>query len=228
MDPVAVNPSNHNEFFKVQNGYVLSDTESLQKIDWTRLDWEEVKGLLRVGVHEDTQGTACGDWGLDGLTLTSGVESSESGNGGDAETIPIPQVTHVLCSACPVSYNKTRTKQDSDWEPLSRLILEACYEACFYVALENMRRHDGRYGSNKLFLTLVGGGVFGNREEWVLESLEKSLEKFRFSKILNHNANLQVYLVLYGPTTPGIEMWAERRVKMGLGIGECEDVGEFG
>ena len=49
----------------------------------------------------------------------------------------------------------------------------------FYAALENMQRHKGAKGSNKLFLTFVGGGVFGNEIEWIYEAIDMALEKFK-------------------------------------------------
>lgn len=32
--------------------------------------------------------------------------------------------------------------------------------------------------SNIIYLTLVGGGAFGNEEYWILESMQKAIRKF--------------------------------------------------
>jgi len=82
------------------------------------------------------------------------------------------QVTQVYCSALPVRYSHVH---EIYWEPFARLILEATYEATLFVALENMKL----YGSNLVYLTLVGGGAFGNSMDWILESLELALLKFK-------------------------------------------------
>lgn len=42
-------------------------------------------------------------------------------------------------------------------------------------ALPNLERND----SNVLYLTLVGGGAFGNEQHWILESLKIAISKFK-------------------------------------------------
>lgn len=93
-------------------------------------------------------------------------------------------VTQVYCSALPIRYSNIETKA---WEPFARLVLEATYESTFYAALKNYEST----GNNKLYLTLVGGGVFGNPLDWILEAIEKSVIKFR-------KMPLNVKVVSYG------------------------------
>ena len=92
-------------------------------------------------------------------------------------------VNQVYCSALPVSYSEVPGYL---WEKFARLILEATYEATFYAALINYQKT----GNNKLFLTLVGGGAFGNKMEWVTDAIRNSLEMFR-------NTPLDVKIVSY-------------------------------
>ncbi len=66
----------------------------------------------------------------------------------------------------PVAYSAQSVEA---WEPFARLALEAGYEATLLAAL-------GAEGP--VYLTLLGGGAFGNRSEWVLEALERALEMF--------------------------------------------------
>jgi hypothetical protein len=94
------------------------------------------------------------------------------------------KVTQAYCSARPVSYCRPDSMY---WESFSRIILEATYEATLCAAILNMEKNN----SNKVFLTLVGGGAFGNDQDWILESLEKVLSKFK-------NAPLDVKVVSYG------------------------------
>lgn len=78
------------------------------------------------------------------------------------------RVLQVFCSACPVAYSRAPAAL---WEPLSRLVLEAAYEATLRAAALNAARHGGEGGSKRVFLTLLGGGVFGNRMDWIVDAL---------------------------------------------------------
>jgi hypothetical protein len=48
-----------------------------------------------------------------------------------------------------------------------------------------------------LFLTLIGGGVFGNRLEWILSAIQRSL-------LLHQNSGLDVFIVSYGASKPEV------------------------
>lgn len=93
-------------------------------------------------------------------------------------------VSQAYCSALPVLYSSIAPAR---WEAFARLILEATYEATFHAALLNRERT----GSNKLFLTLVGGGVFGNKDEWIGEAVLRSIRMFS-------NHDLDVNFISYG------------------------------
>ncbi|MGB5292684.1 MAG: hypothetical protein WBN41_14670 [Lysobacterales bacterium] len=80
-------------------------------------------------------------------------------------------VTQVYGSALPVGYSYHDSRS---WEPFARLILNASYEATFWAALLNF----ARTGNNKVYLTLLGGGVFGNDEDWILTAIRRALELF--------------------------------------------------
>ncbi len=104
------------------------------------------------------------------------------------------RVSQIYCSALPVAYCAT---DQIYWEYFSRIILEATYESTLYAALINLEK----YNSNKVFLTLVGGGAFGNAEYWILESMRDAIRKFRYTpldiKIVSYghsNDNLIEYL----------------------------------
>ena len=79
------------------------------------------------------------------------------------------------------------------WDHFPRLILDATYEATFHVALRNF----AETGCNKLYLTLVGGGVFGNKLDWILSAIGRSLQIFEA-------ANLDVSIVSYGQSKPEV------------------------
>lgn len=93
-------------------------------------------------------------------------------------------VTQAYCSALPVRYSRI----DHDlWEDFARLVLDASYEATFYAALKNFEQT----GNNNVYLTLVGGGAFGNKYEWIFDALKKSILKFS-------KTPLNVKIVSYG------------------------------
>ena len=82
------------------------------------------------------------------------------------------RVSQAYCSALPVAYGNQPTAQ---WESFARLILEATYEATVCSAIINASQG----GVGKLFLTLVGGGVFGNREAWIVDAMALAIRKYR-------------------------------------------------
>lgn len=94
------------------------------------------------------------------------------------------KVSQIYCSALPVAYSHIESYY---WESFARIILEALYEATLYIGMVNMEKNN----SNLVYLTLVGGGAFGNEDYWILESMQKAIEKFK-------NVPLNVKIVSYG------------------------------
>jgi len=93
-------------------------------------------------------------------------------------------VSQAYCSALPVAYSR----HDANlWEPFATLVLEASYEATILAAILNARGG----GNNQLFLTLLGGGAFGNATEWITQGIARALD-------LHRNADLDVAIVSYG------------------------------
>ena len=106
------------------------------------------------------------------------------------------RVTQVFCSALPVAYSSIATNQ---WDYFPRLILDATYEMTFYTALQNL----DKTGCPVLYLTLVGGGVFGNKMDWILNAIGRSLKLFEFTE-------LDVKIVSYGQSKPEIVQFLRR------------------
>ncbi|TWT48018.1 hypothetical protein Pla22_50180 [Rubripirellula amarantea] len=97
-------------------------------------------------------------------------------------------VSQIYCSGLPVAYGKQPTE---NWTHFAKLVLDATYEATICSAVLNASQS----GVNKVFLTLVGGGVFGNRDEWIIAAIERAIEKY-------HDHNLDIALVSYGKSKP--------------------------
>jgi hypothetical protein len=102
----------------------------------------------------------------------------------------IHTVTQAYCSAMPVAYSKG---SPAEWEPFARLILEAAYEATFCAGAINAKRT----GNRNVFLTLLGGGVFGNDQKWIIDAIARSLA-------LYSNSGLTIRIVSYGRSQPAV------------------------
>jgi len=84
------------------------------------------------------------------------------------------------------------------WEAFASLILEAAYEATMAAAILNAKRGI----SNVVLLTQLGGGAFGNSDDWINAATRRSLEKMR-------EFDLDVKLVSYGTPSRTITQLAE-------------------
>lgn len=158
------------QLWEMKNGYALVNREGLQKIS---------KTITNLNSEEYEH--------LKGL-LKVGIQWETE--------VTIDQnkqlVSQIYCSALPVGYSII----DQDlWEHFAKLILDATYEATFHTAMINQNT----YGCNKLFLTLVGGGVFGNKADWLIETISNNLHKFRYEP-------LDVQFISYGEKSPIVEL----------------------
>ena len=74
---------------------------------------------------------------------------------------PSHRISQCFCSALPLGRYARATSEE--WESFAQLILEATYEATLLAGAENA----ASTGNSVVFLTKVGGGVFGNRYSWI-------------------------------------------------------------
>eukprot|EP00435_Cladocopium_sp_Y103_P010994 s4208_g2.t2 len=169
-------------FFRVTSGYTQASHRDLQKLNrsLSRLsdeDLESLRDTLRIGLHEEVQVTATA-WGAKRLATEEQL------------------VTQVFGSACSVAYNRDSSRED--WQPLATLILEASYEATLLAALKQAKKHAGQEGSKKVFLTCLGGGVFGNSMEWIVQAMNRAFQRLQ-------DVDLDVRIVTYAGS-PGPEL----------------------
>lgn len=85
-------------------------------------------------------------------------------------------VSQAYCSALPVGYNHF---EHAPWAEFAGLVLEASYEATLCAAILNAAHG----GSHVLYLTLVGGGAFGNAQEWILDAIRRAVELYRSASL---------------------------------------------
>ena len=81
-------------------------------------------------------------------------------------------VSQAYCSALPVAYGHFSSEL---WFEFAQLILEASYEAVFCAGILNYLRT----GNNTLYLTFIGGGVFGNKIEWIINAINRSINIYK-------------------------------------------------
>ena len=105
-------------------------------------------------------------------------------------------VTQAYCSALPVAYGN---HPPGLWEGFARLVLEASYEATTCAAILNSQST----GNKRVFLTLLGGGAFGNRTSWITDSIERALK-------LYEDWDLDVAIVSYGASKPAVRRLVDR------------------
>lgn len=109
----------------------------------------------------------------------------------DAEGEHRPLVSQAFCSALPVAYTGVSS---SHWRPFASLVLEAAYEATMLAAVLNKQRGI----SNVVLLTLLGGGAFGNEEDWIIAAVRRALK-------MMSDFELDVRLVSYREPVPAIQ-----------------------
>ncbi len=153
--------------WSMRNGYALCTRAGLDAVaDWMHSSLpdqiDQVRGKLKVGVHRD-------------------VEVTDSISAEDAHRLVVSQ---VFCSALPVSYTEV---PPIHWRAFASLVLEAAYESTMWAALES--HHRGQ--SNIVLLTSLGGGAFGNSEDWIVSAMRRAFQ-------LAAGFNLDVRIVSYG------------------------------
>lgn len=153
----------------MQNGYALA-TE---------------KGLATIGQHLEQCSAA--EYDAIKSLLRIGIQW-------DTEVTITEQkqlVTQAYCSAMPVAYSPLSA---AVWEAFARLVLEASYEATLYAALLNRQAT----GNKQVFLTLLGGGAFGNKSIWIADAIQQALQLFA-------KQDLELIFVSYGSSSPLVQ-----------------------
>ncbi len=159
----------NNRLWRMKNGYVLASHQGLV----------EISEKLR----------SCSEEELDELRklLKIGIQSNTQ--------VTLDRCQHTVsqayCSALPVAYSPHSA---SLWQDFSQLILEASYEATICTAILNSINN----GNNKLFLTLLGGGAFGNDINWIINAIKRALSLYQ-------NTKLDVAIVSYRSSNAKVE-----------------------
>jgi hypothetical protein len=108
----------------------------------------------------------------------------------DADGAERPMVSQAFCSALPVAYSRVPR---AAWKALASLVLESAYEAMLWAAVSNAQRG----GSTVVLLTRLGGGAFGNDDDWIHAAMRRAIRNAV-------ELDLDVKLVSYGAPSPAM------------------------
>ena len=140
--------------WQVVNGYTDSTSTQLSSFNLLLQGKEgaalknKLESLLRVGIQEDT---AITDFAPDANATC----------------------TQVYASAISIGYSSLPSHL---WEPLARLVLNATYKATLLVGiLKVLEAQANQEASQPILLTKVGAGVFGNKDEWVIDAISMAI-----------------------------------------------------
>ena len=119
------------------------------------------------------------------IGLHSGIEVT------DQNTLNGQLISQAFCSALPVAYSNSPAYH---WDRFANLILEGAYEATLCSAIINATR----CGSNKVFLTQLGGGAFGNESSWIYNAMTRAFSIYK-------DYDLDIRIVSYGSVDEDLE-----------------------
>ena len=161
------------ELWSTQNGYAFFTDKGLKMLreHLNRCNQKQIdqySELLEIGVHRDCS-----------VTLEHAPQNQ--------------LVSQVFCSALPISYNQVRESNLADWKPIAQLILNASYKATLMQAVVNKITT----GNATVFLTLVGGGAFGNPKEWIYDAMLDAIK-------LVSSADLDIRIVSFQKPDPDL------------------------
>jgi len=144
------------DLWEMRNGYAMCSPEGLERIGSHLKSIDEgnrdrLRGLLQIGLHWDVEVT-------------------------DRTTEDLSQgliLSQAFCSALPISYCGFRSPY---WEIWATLVLEAAYEATLLAGVINADKNMGAPGANRVLLTLLGGGAFGNSPAWITSAIKRAID----------------------------------------------------
>jgi len=164
---------------QVKNGYTIADAEKMQAMKVKLVGAthstdvanflsanpeviEDLKDKVRLALQSDTQVTSS-KFGAVPFVSQSGKPHL---------------VNQAYASACSVAYDGN---QVDAYELFGQIVLEAAYEATLAAALINAAKAENKQkpGRFKVYLTALGGGVFGNKMQWITSAIRKACYKFR-------------------------------------------------
>ena len=154
------------------NGYTFSDINKLNELNQLlrSKSVEEVNSLrdvIKIGIQQNV-----------GVVFNN--KTLRLYNDNEIEKV---RVTQLYCSALSCGYSGV---DNSHWELFARLVLEAAYEASLWAVIthppNNNKNNNKCNNSNNnnndskdVYLTFLGGGVFKNDMNWILQAMARAI-----------------------------------------------------
>jgi len=158
-----------NHLWKMRNGYALASEQGLIKIT------NKIKSSSKTEIDDLRKLLRIG------IQWDTEVTLSDSKH----------RVSQAYCSALPVAYSR---QPSNLWSEFAKIVLEASYEATICAGILNYFKT----GNNILYLTLIGGGAFGNERSWIINALQRALNLYK-------NVGLDVVIVSHGSSNSHVQ-----------------------
>jgi len=200
----AVLASLGRSYWVVRNGYLQPDKAHLYELANHVVPHQEaardaLMSKVKIGLHTDVA-----------VTFAHGAPHFE----------PPPNpilVTQAYCAAVPIESGYA-----APLAPLARLLLDGLYEATLLAAVLNA----ARTGCPDVFLTFVGGGVWGNDSAWIAAAIARAVARISAENVGTLRVNICHFrtldykmvelinrgIVEYHPTTIDAQYEAEEAV----------------
>ncbi len=152
--------------WEVTNGYVESSAQQLSNLaaGIRKYDRDDLVGAVRIGLQSQTE-----------VTFTDRFTVNREPH----------LVSQAYCSAISCGYSAVETES---WEPITTIALDAAYEGTLLAAA--IMRDQG-IGTGRVWLTFIGGGVFGNKDDWIMKSMQRAIQ-------LSADLSLHIVIAHYG------------------------------
>lgn len=163
----------------VANGYAILDEMTSATAP---VNPEDIVSKVCVGVQQGTQ-------------VTYGRRFSISKSGKRKEFITCvnqeSSINQVFCAALNMKQGSSgvKTSKHPQAKVIAGCILRAAYEGSYLAAISTK--------SPRLFLTMLGGGAFGNPTDVIFNEIVKAHKKYAMSSSSSHGVLREVVLVLY-------------------------------
>jgi len=138
-------------YWEVTNGYVESSEHQLASLlaNTRKYDREVLVGAVRIGLQAQTEVTFS-------RRFTVNTEPH--------------LVNQAYCSAISCGYSAVETDL---WRPIATIALDAAYEGTLLAAAA---LRDQGLGTGRVWLTFIGGGVFGNKDNWIMKAIQRAIQ----------------------------------------------------
>jgi len=139
--------------FPVKNGYIICHDDLPQFPSDESDEYDQLLCKMKVGYHGNMEVTNNG-------LITSNFKDKNH------------RIDQIICAAMNIGQGSSgaRNAYSPSGVRKCQFILDGDYEATYLTAILNRKK--------VLFLTLLGGGVFGNRLEWIYEAIMKAHKKW--------------------------------------------------